>query len=86
MSKLCAVFYHGDRELFSYTVEGTFPEEQEATIALLSYEKGIPASEIRVAYEERSCKGLKRITGSPPACRSAPAGSPQNSQSSQRPG
>ena len=62
MSEVWAVFYHGDKELAAYTIRGTSTGERDETIALLSYEKGIPAEEIRVEYEVRGGKekGTKR--------------------------
>lgn len=59
MSEMWCVFYHGDKELGAYTTRGTFQGERDETIALLSYENGIPADEIRVAYEVRN--SAKRI-------------------------
>ena len=63
MSQVWAVFYHGDKELSAYTMKGSFPGEKEDTIAILANAKGIPADEIRVAYEVRggtANKGEKR--------------------------
>lgn len=59
-----AVFYHGDKELASFTVSGMAPGEVEATKELLAYEKNIPVSEIRAVYEVRTTKpkpGARRI-------------------------
>lgn len=54
------VFYHGEKELAAYTVNGTFPGESAATIGLLAYENGIPKEAIRVACEERDRHGKKK--------------------------
>lgn len=53
MKEPWVVFYYEDRELASYTLRGTFPGEQEDTVALLAAEKNIPPEAIRVAVEER---------------------------------
>ena len=47
------VFRHEGREIWAYTLRGTFPGEQEETIKLLAHEKGIPAEDITAAIETR---------------------------------
>lgn len=54
------VFYHGEEELASYTLRGTFPGEAEATVRLLAYENNIPKEDIRVVCETR--RGGKKLT------------------------
>ena len=50
------VFYHGEKELASYTLRGTFEGEAENTVELLAYEHSIPKEAIRVACEMRGGK------------------------------
>lgn len=48
------IFRHEGRELFRYTIRGTFPGEREETINLLAYENGIQAEEIICTIETRT--------------------------------
>lgn len=54
MSEPYLVFYRGVQELCAYTLRGSFDGEVADTVALLASERGIPASAIRVAVEQRS--------------------------------
>lgn len=47
------VFYHNEKELCAYTMEGTFAGEEQNTKEYLAFEKGINITEIRVVIEER---------------------------------
>ena len=47
------VFYYNGKELFSYTLYGTFEGEEEATKELLAYENNIDVKDINVVIEER---------------------------------
>ena len=47
------VFYHEEKELGAYTLEGTFEGEEEATKELLAGENGITIEDIKVVIEER---------------------------------
>lgn len=47
------VFYHNEKELCAYTLEGTFAGEESATKEMLAYEKGIDIEEIKVVIETR---------------------------------
>lgn len=53
MSEQWLVFYHGEEELASYTLRGTFPGEAEATAELLAYENNITKKAIRMTIEAR---------------------------------
>lgn len=55
MNELGVVFYHktNHHELAAYTLRGTFSGEMEATVELLSAERGIPKEEIWVILENR---------------------------------
>ena len=44
------------KELFAYTLRGTFEGEEQATRELLAFEKGIPAEQIRAEIERRATK------------------------------
>lgn len=56
MKEQWLVFYHGEKELASYTLRGTFAGERQATIEMLAGEKGISAGEIRAVVELRDGK------------------------------
>ncbi len=47
------VFYHGEKELGAYTLEGTFKGEEDATKKLLADENEITIDDIKVVIEER---------------------------------
>lgn len=47
------VFYHGEQELASCTLQGSFPGEVQATVELLAGERGLPEEAIRVVLEDR---------------------------------
>lgn len=47
------VFYYEGKELCSYTLEGTFIGEEEATKELLASENEIDINDIKVLIEER---------------------------------
>lgn len=47
------VFYHNNKELCAYTLNGSFEGEEEATKALLAEEYKIPMEEIKAVIEER---------------------------------
>lgn len=51
--ELWKVFYINGKEVMSYTVFGTFPGEQEATIKDLTYEYNAKENEIEVKKEWR---------------------------------
>ena len=55
MNELWVVFYHKTnmQELAAYTLRGTFSGEMEATVELLSAERGIPKDEIWIILENR---------------------------------
>ena len=53
MKELWAVFYLGDRELFSYTVRGTYDGELKETKELLAYENDCDVRDIRLRIERR---------------------------------
>lgn len=47
------VFYYNGKELGSYTLDGTFEGEEQATKELLAAEHGINVNDIKVKIEER---------------------------------
>ena len=49
MKKQWLVFFYAGKELFRYTLAGTFPGERENTIQLLAAKHDIPASSIYFA-------------------------------------
>ncbi len=55
MNEFWVVFYHKTnmQELAAYTLRGTFSGEMEATVELLSAERGIPKDEIWIILENR---------------------------------
>lgn len=51
--ELWCIFTYNHKELAAYTMRGTFPGEQKATIESLAIEHGIPAWLIQTTYEYR---------------------------------
>jgi hypothetical protein len=48
MSVRWIAFMYDGKEIFAYTIKGTFPEEMQATKELLAAERGISPEEITI--------------------------------------
>lgn len=51
--KLWKVFYLNGKELCAYTLEGSFPGEEWATIEQLAFDHDVPVEAIDVKIEKR---------------------------------